>query len=126
MDENIYQYIEQHVIKFNEVINYKIRDKYYIKDDQIYILSSENNFVNEFDTDKENYIIIELPDLDYVYYKLIPKEQEQITILLEQSKINEKIAQVQIEKLSSINAKLTFFVILTIINLIASIILALR
>ena len=126
MDENIYQYIEQHVVKFNEVINYKIRDKYYIKDDQIYILSSENNFVNEFDTDKENYIIIELPDLDYVYYKLIPKEQEQITILLEQSKINEKIAQVQIEKLSSINAKLTFFVILTIINIIVSIILALR
>lgn len=126
MDENIYQYIEQHVVKFNEVINYKIRDKYYIKDDQIYILSSENNFVNEFDTDKENYIIIELPDLDYVYYKLIPKKQEQITILLEQSKINEKIAQVQIEKLSSINAKLTFFVILTIINIIASIILALR
>ena len=126
MDENIYQYIEQHIVKFNEVINYKIRDKYYIKDDQIYILSSENNFVNEFDTDKENYIIIELPDLDYVYYKLIPKEQEQITILLEQSKINEKIAQVQIEKLSSINAKLTFFVILTIINIIASIILALR
>lgn len=126
MDENIYQYIEQHVVKFNEVINYKIRDKYYIKDDQIYILSSENNFVNEFDTDKENYIIIELPDLDYVYYKLIPKEQEQITILLEQSKINEKIAQVQIEKLSSINAKLTFFVILTIINIIVSVILALR
>ena len=93
---------------------------------QIYILSSENNFVNEFDTDKENYIIIELPDLDYVYYKLIPKEQEQITILLEQSKINEKIAQVQIEKLSSINAKLTFFVILTIINIIVSIILALK
>lgn len=126
MDENIYQYIEQHVVKFNEVINYKIRDKYYIKDDQIYILSSENNFVNEFDTDKEDYIIIELPDLDYVYYKLIPKEQEQITILLEQSKINEKIAQVQIEKLSSINAKLTFFVILTIINIIVSVILALR
>ena len=126
MDENIYQYIEQHVVKFNVVINYKIRDKYYIKDDQIYILSSENNFVNEFDTDKENYIIIELPDLDYVYYKLIPKEQEQITILLEQSKINEKIAQVQIEKLSSINAKLTFFVILTIINIIVSVILELR
>lgn len=126
MDENIYQYIEQHVVKFNEVINYKIRDKYYIKDDQIYILSSENNFVNEFDTDKENYIIIELPDLDYVYYKLIPKEQEQITILLEQSKINEKIAQVQIEKLSSINAKLTFFVILTIVSIVVSIITMLR
>ena len=55
------------------------------------------------------------------------KESNYLRILFHRDLSNGiKIAQVQIEKVSSINAKLTFFAILTIINLIASVILALR
>lgn len=55
------------------------------------------------------------------------KESNYLKILFHRDLSNNvRIAQVQIEKISAINAKLTLFVILTIINIIASIILALR
>lgn len=55
------------------------------------------------------------------------KESNYLRILFHRDLSNNvKIAQVQIEKISSINAKLTFFVVLTIISIVVSIITMLR
>lgn len=125
MNENTKQYIDEHYITTKGLPGYKNRDKFAIYSDSLYQLSSEKYFLENQEI-KDNFLIIKISDNQFLYYVIIPNELRQAIIQLEQFKENEKIAQVQIEKISSINAKLTFFVILTIINLIASIILALR
>lgn len=125
MNENTKQYIDEHYITTKELPGYKNRDKFAIYSDSLYQLSSEKYFLENQEI-KDHFLIIKISDNQFLYYVIISKELRQTIIQLEQFKENEKIAQVQIEKISSINVKLTFFVILTIINLIASVILALR
>ena len=125
MNENTKQYIDEHYVTTKELPGYKNRDKFAIYSDSLYQLSSEKYFLENQEI-KENFLIIKISDNQFLYYTIIPNEIRQTVIQLEQFKENEKIAQVQIEKVSAINAKLTFFVILTIVNIVASVILALR
>lgn len=125
MDENTKQYINENYIITKELQGYKNRDKFVIHNNNLYQLSSEKFFLDNQEN-KKNFLIIKISDNQFLYYTKIPDELKQTIIHLEQFKENEKIAKVQIEKISSINNKLTFFVILTIISIITSIILALK
>lgn len=125
MDENTKQYINENYIITKELQGYKNRDKFVIHNNNLYQLSSEKFFLDNQEN-KKNFLIIKISDNQFLYYTKIPDELKQTIIHLEQFKENEKIAKVQIEKISSINNKLTFFVILTIISIVASIVLAFK
>lgn len=111
--------------RIEDLPEYRQRDKFIIWNNNLYQLSSEKEYNKNQDND-DNFIVLKQSVSQSVYYKLVPPEIQQVTIQVEQYKINEKIAQAQIEKISSINGKLTFFVVLTIINIVASIIIALK
>ena len=111
--------------RIDDLAEYKQRDKFIIWNNRLYQLSSEKEYDKNQNND-DGFIVLKQSISQTVYYKLVSPDIQQITIQLEQYKINEKIAQAQIEKISSINAKLTFFVVLTVVNIVASIIIALR
>ena len=112
-------------IDVKDLHGYNVRDKFLISNNKLFQLSSEKRF-NEKHDNKDCFLIVKLSDSQSIFYEMIPEDTQQIAIQLEQFKINEKIAKAQIEKISSINAKLTFFVVLTIINIVLSIILAFK
>lgn len=145
MNENIIEYLNKYSIPISEINNFNLNDKFLIFNNQLYIKTSQKEFCENYEIDK--FIAIKIRNFDpnkqrddilkdtntpnpynenFVYYKSIPDNNEIITFLIEQSKIYEKITQIQIDKISSINAKLTFFVILTIISIIVSVIMALK
>jgi len=124
MDEQSTNYANN-TVDSKDIYGYKSRDKFFIKNDRLYQLSSEKWF-NEHQNNADDFLIVRVSDSQRLYYEIVSAGSQQTVIQLEQYKINEKIAQAQIEKISSINGKLTFFVVLTIINIVASIILALK
>ncbi|SEK28015.1 hypothetical protein [Ruminococcus albus] len=113
--ENVTELIN--TVNIYDLHEYKYKDRILLFNGKLYQLSSKEQFEDNKDS-RDNFLVVKITDENWLYYKYTPKDDSILAIQLEQYKTN--------ELLKSINSKLTFFVILTIIGIITSIIMNLN